>query len=84
MNVWAAGWKINTAIVMTIDKLTGAGEELPALLSYYKEAGRYDACKPAGDRFSAYFDENNLVPGRVGDAGAGKNAAVSGGRIWHT
>ncbi len=75
--------EINTAIVMTIDKLTGAGEELPALLSYYKEAGRYDACKPAGDRFSAYFDENNLVPAEW-EMLVREKCAVSGGRIWHT
>ena len=33
------------------------------LLSYYKESGLYKENKPKGDPFSAYFDEENLLPG---------------------
>lgn len=39
--------------------------------------------KPAGDRFSAYFDENNLVPAEW-EMLVREKCAVSGGRIWHT
>ena len=54
--------EINTAIVLTIDRLESEKEELPLLLAYYKALGLYDRYKPFGDRYSAYFDEQNLVP----------------------
>ena len=54
--------EINTAVVLTIDRMEAEGKELPALLSYYKESGMYKKNKPKGDPFSAYFDEENLVP----------------------
>ena len=54
--------EINTAIVLTIDRMERDGEMLPALLSYYKESGLYDRYKAMGDRYSSYYDEENLVP----------------------
>lgn len=54
--------EINTAIVMTIDRLEKDGEKLPYLLKYYKTTGLYEEYKAKGDHFSGYFDEQNLVP----------------------
>ncbi|MGN0371714.1 MAG: hypothetical protein ACI4F3_02755 [Enterocloster sp.] len=54
--------EINTAAVLTIDRLENEGEKLPDLLAYYKESGLYEQNKPAGDLFSGYFDSCNLVP----------------------
>lgn len=55
--------EINTAIVRTIDRMEEDGEPLPLLLSYYKETGLYSRYKALGDRYSLYYDEENLVPG---------------------
>lgn len=55
--------EINTAIVMTIDKMEQAGEALPILLSYYKGTELYSSYKALGDRYSYYRDDENLVPG---------------------
>lgn len=55
--------EINTAAVLTIDHMESEGKKLPVLLSYYKESGLYKENKPKGDPFSAYFDEENLLPG---------------------
>lgn len=54
--------EINTAIVMTIDKLEAEREALPLLLDHYKALGLYRRYKPLGDRYSEYFDEENLLP----------------------
>ncbi len=54
--------EINTAAVLTIDQIERAGEPLPVLLSCYKASGLYRRYKPLGDRYSHYFDEENLVP----------------------
>jgi len=54
--------EINTAIILTIDRIEAEGKKLPMLLEYYKEMGLYDQYKPMGDRFSSYFDSQNLVP----------------------
>ena len=54
--------EINTALVMTIDRLEKDGEKLPYLLKYYKTTGLYEEYKAKGDHFSGYFDEQNLVP----------------------
>lgn len=54
--------EINTAIVLTIDRMERDGEILPALLSYYKASGPYGRYKAMGDRYSSYYDEENLVP----------------------
>ena len=54
--------EINTALVMTIDRLEKDGEKLPYLLKYYKTTGLYEEYKGKGDHFSGYFDEQNLVP----------------------
>ncbi len=55
--------EINTAIVMTIDKLEELGEPLPALLAYYRGTGLYETARAAGNRYSSYFDSENLLPG---------------------
>ena len=39
------------------------GKALPALLAFYKDSGMYEAYRAAGDPFSTYFDEENLLPG---------------------
>ena len=54
--------EINTALVMTIDRLEKDGEKLPYLLKYYKTTGLYEEYKTKGDHISGYFDEQNLVP----------------------
>ena len=55
--------EINTAIVMTIDRLESQGEPLPALLAYYKTTGLYETARTAGNRYSSYYDSENLLPG---------------------
>ena len=45
--------EINTAIVMTIDRMERDGEDLPLLLSYYKGTGLYDRYKEEGDQYSS-------------------------------
>ena len=54
--------EINTAMVLTINRMEEEGEELPALLSYYKGTGLYKQYQAAGDRYSSYYDSENLVP----------------------
>lgn len=54
--------EINTAVVLTIQRMEREREELPILLSYYKETGLYDRYEALGDRYSSYYDEENLVP----------------------
>lgn len=54
--------EINSAIVLTIRKLEDAGEALPRLLSYYKTTDLYRIYEAGGDRYSSYYDGNNLVP----------------------
>ena len=54
--------EINTAIILTIDRMEAEGKKLPMLLEYYKGMGLYDQYKPMGNRFSSYFDSQNLVP----------------------
>ena len=41
--------EINTALVMTIDRLEKDGEKLPYLLKYYKTTGLYEEYKAKGD-----------------------------------
>lgn len=54
--------EINTAVILTIQRMEREREELPVLLSYYKETGLYDRYEALGDRYSSYYDEENLVP----------------------
>lgn len=54
--------EINQAITMTICRMEEEGEALPCLLAYYKTTDCYKAALKAGDRYSDYFDEENLVP----------------------
>lgn len=54
--------EINTAIVMTIDRLEKQRKPLPALLAYYKRSGVYETAKAAGDRYSSFYDNDNLLP----------------------
>lgn len=54
--------EINTAVVLTIDRMESEGEMLPALLSYYKDTSLYNEYKTAGDRYSSYYDSENLLP----------------------
>lgn len=56
--------EINTAIVQTIDRMDEEGRRLPALLAYYKTTGLYQRYKAAGNLYSSYYDEENLVPAR--------------------
>lgn len=56
--------EINTAIVQTIDRMDEEGRRLPALLDYYKTTGLYQRYKAAGNLYSSYYDEENLVPAR--------------------
>lgn len=55
--------EINTAIVLAIGKMEQEGKVLPLLFSYYKDTGLYPAYQTVGDRYSHYYDEENLVPG---------------------
>ena len=54
--------EVNTAIVMTIDRLLEEGERLPLLFEYYRELGLYERYKPMGNRYASYCDEENLLP----------------------
>lgn len=54
--------EINTAIVLAITKMERKGEELPALLAYYKKTDLYGRYEAMGDKFSAFYDEENLLP----------------------
>lgn len=54
--------EVNTAIILTIEKLEQTGEKLPKLLEYYKNTRNYQQFKDAGDNYSSYFDTENLVP----------------------
>ena len=54
--------EINTALVLAVDQMEERKEPLPCLLSYYKGTGLYGKYKAMGDRYSSYFDEENLVP----------------------
>lgn len=55
--------EINTAIVLTIEKMEQENETLPRLLSYYRGTGLYCEYKAMGDSYSHYCDEENMVPG---------------------
>ncbi len=68
--------EINTALVMTIDRLEAEGKALPLLLEHYKQSGMYERSKAAGDRYSAYYDHENLVPESL--AGLVKRNCVAG------
>ena len=57
--------EINTALVLAIKKFEDEKKELPLLLARYKETDLYGAYRAAGDTFSSYFDEENLVPGEL-------------------
>ena len=54
--------EINTALVLTVDRLRREGRPLPLLLEHYVGTGLYDRYKAAGDRYSSYYDGENLVP----------------------
>ncbi len=54
--------EINSAIVLTIDRMEKEGRKLPLLLDYYKGTGLYNRYQSGKDQFSAYFDSSNLVP----------------------
>ena len=54
--------EINTALVMTIDRMEAEGKALPLLLEHYRQSGMYERSKAEGDRYSAYYDDENLVP----------------------
>ncbi len=54
--------EINTAIMMAIDRLEEQGKPLPALFAYYRGTGLYQAAKAMGDRYSSYYDSENLLP----------------------
>lgn len=54
--------EINTAIVLTINRMEKERERLPALLSYYKGTDLYREYNAAGDRYSSYYDSENLLP----------------------
>ena len=68
--------EINTAIVQTIDRMEAKGRRLPALLAYYKTTGLYQRYKAAGNLYSSYYDEENLVPARW--ASLVKDSCVNG------
>lgn len=54
--------EVNTAIMLTIRQLEKEEKPLPQLLKRYQETGLYERYQAAGDRYSTYFDEDNLVP----------------------
>lgn len=55
--------EVNTAVVMAIGQMEARKEPLPALFAYYRGLDLYETYRAAGDRYSAYFDAENLVPG---------------------
>lgn len=57
--------EINTALMLTINQIEAGKEPLPFLLSYYKNSGLYFKYRDRGDRYSSYFDDENLLPGQL-------------------
>ena len=55
--------EMNTAIVMTIDRLEQEGKSLPVLLAYYKETALYRQYEESRPSYFTYYDEENLLPG---------------------
>ncbi len=53
--------EINTALVLTIQKMENMGTELPLLLRYYKTTGLYESYVRSGNKFFDYYDESNLL-----------------------
>ena len=54
--------EVNTALLLTAERLEKEGKPLPALLAAYRKTPQYKAAQQLGDIFSDYFDEENLVP----------------------
>lgn len=54
--------EINSAIVLTIERMEKEGKKLPLLFEHYKETGLYERYQTEKNKFSAYFDSSNLVP----------------------
>lgn len=54
--------EVNTAITLTIQRMEEEGKKLPKLLKQYRETGLYEQYLQEGDRYSHYFDRENLVP----------------------
>ena len=46
----------------TIQRMEEEGKKLPKLLKQYRETGLYEQYLQEGDRYSHYFDRENLVP----------------------
>ena len=68
-------------MVLTIQRMEGEGEMLPALLSYYKGTGLYKQYQAAGDWYSSYYDSENLVPQAL--AGVVRENCVDNGTLTH-
>ena len=56
--------EINTALVLTVDKMENMGMELPLLLKCYKNTGLYESYKKSGINYFNYYDRENLLPER--------------------
>lgn len=54
--------EINAAIAITIERMEREGEELPALLRYYRQSRLYEAYAQRDHGYFTYFDKENLLP----------------------
>ena len=54
--------EINAAIAMTIGRMERDGEELPALLRYYRQSSLYEAHARRDHGYFTYYDNENLLP----------------------
>ncbi len=54
--------EVNTAIVMTIEKLEREGKALPALMEYYKGTALYRRYRENCPSYFNYYDKENLLP----------------------
>lgn len=54
--------EINAAIVMTIGRMERDGEELPALLRYYRQSSLYEVHARRDHGYFTYYDNENLLP----------------------
>lgn len=54
--------EVNTAAARTVSHLEKAGKPLPTLLRYYRATPLFEQYTAAPDVYTAYFEEENLLP----------------------
>lgn len=54
--------EINAAVAMTIERMEREGEELPAILRYYRQTSLYEVHARRDHGYFTYYDKENLLP----------------------